>query len=111
MFGYSCCNFGVELELPVVNRQAQLVACFVRPVTLSTAQVCHIEIGRGATMSLSSDFLEDYMTFNCLNCAREMRRKGSWVKSVTTFKCTNCSAVLRMTYSRKTAIFEKHRRP
>jgi transposase-like protein len=48
------------------------------------------------------------LTFHCPHCGHALVRPGKWFKSATRFKCDACKADVRLTYSRKLALFERH---
>ncbi|TIS61101.1 MAG: hypothetical protein E5W93_08965 [Mesorhizobium sp.] len=61
-------------------------------------------------MGLANDLFDKSLTFQCPRCHAALTKKGSWIKSVTTFKCDRCHETVRLSYTDKLAIFERHRR-
>jgi hypothetical protein len=48
------------------------------------------------------------LSFDCPHCGHALIKPGRWFKSVTRFKCKGCDADVRLTYSAKVALFERH---
>ncbi|CDX17080.1 conserved hypothetical protein [Mesorhizobium plurifarium] len=59
-------------------------------------------------MSISDELRDVSLRYECPNCRRPIVRNGSWFKSVSTFHCDACKAKLRLGYSAKLALFERH---
>jgi hypothetical protein len=59
-------------------------------------------------MSLPVELFEVLLTFGCKACGLQVRRKGSWFKSLARFKCAGCHHEERMSYDDKINLFRKH---
>jgi DNA-directed RNA polymerase subunit RPC12/RpoP len=59
-------------------------------------------------VTLSSNLREVDLTLECTECGHLIVKKGAWFMTASTFKCCRCKAKLRLTYSDKVALFEKH---
>ncbi|CDX40617.1 conserved hypothetical protein [Mesorhizobium sp. SOD10] len=59
-------------------------------------------------MSISDELRDVSLRYECPNCRRPIIRNGSWFKAVSTFHCEACKAKLRLGYSAKLALFERH---
>ena len=61
-------------------------------------------------MTLSRRLLHADLTFHCPHCGLAITKSGSWFKSIVQFKCQGCQREVRLTYTDKIALFEKHAR-
>lgn len=59
-------------------------------------------------MSISDELRDVSLRYECPNCRRPIIKNGSWFKAVSTFHCEACKAKLRLGYSAKLALFERH---
>jgi transposase-like protein len=44
----------------------------------------------------------------CPFCTRALVKSGSWFQTIGRFKCNGCQLEVRLTYSDKVALFDKH---
>ncbi|MDW6025887.1 hypothetical protein SAZ10_29420 [Mesorhizobium sp. BAC0120] len=59
-------------------------------------------------MTLSSSLLHIEMTFDCPFCAHPLVKTGTWFQTTSGFRCVRCQKQVRITYSDKVALFDKH---
>jgi hypothetical protein len=59
-------------------------------------------------VSISDELRDVSLRYECPNCRRPIIKNGSWFKAVSTFHCEACKAKLRLGYSAKLALFERH---
>jgi hypothetical protein len=59
-------------------------------------------------VSISDELRDVSLRYECPNCRRPIIKNGSWFKAVSTFHCDACKAKLRLGYSAKLALFERH---
>ena len=59
-------------------------------------------------MPLSPSLHSVDLTFECPLCGHVLVKTGNWFQTVGRFKCEGCQAQIRLSYSDKLAIFEKH---
>jgi hypothetical protein len=61
-------------------------------------------------MPLPVELFEALLTFGCKACGLQVRRKGSWFKSLARFKCAGCHHEEPMSYDDKIKLFHTHAR-
>lgn len=61
-------------------------------------------------MPISHDMNDMVLSLDCPYCSRPIVKKGSWFKVISSFKCAGCGTLVRIGYSDKLALFERHRR-
>jgi transposase-like protein len=59
-------------------------------------------------MPLSLSLHSVSMTFECPFCTRTLVKSGGWFQTIGRFKCNGCQREVRLTYSDKVALFDKH---
>ena len=59
-------------------------------------------------MSLSPRLVSVGLTFQCPQCNFAVIKNGSWFQVVSHYKCEGCGRAIRITYSDKIAIFNRH---
>jgi hypothetical protein len=59
-------------------------------------------------VSISDELRDASLRYECPNCHKPIVRNGSWFKAVSTFRCDACKTKLRLGYSAKLALFERH---
>jgi predicted RNA-binding Zn-ribbon protein involved in translation (DUF1610 family) len=59
-------------------------------------------------VSISNELRDTRLRYECPNCHQPIIRNGSWFKAVSTFPCDACKAKLRLGYSAKLALFQRH---
>jgi transposase-like protein len=59
-------------------------------------------------MPLSLSLHSVSMIFECPFCTRALVKSGSWFQTIGRFKCNGCQREVRLTYSDKVALFDKH---
>jgi DNA-directed RNA polymerase subunit RPC12/RpoP len=59
-------------------------------------------------MSLSALLRNVDLTLECKSCGHLIIKKGEWFIGASTFKCDQCKGEVRLTYSDKVALFDKH---
>ena len=59
-------------------------------------------------MRLSGSLRFADLTFECPFCNCQLVKTGGWFQSVHRFKCEGCQSQIRLGYSDKVALFQKH---
>jgi transposase-like protein len=59
-------------------------------------------------MPLSLSLHSVSMTFECPFCTCTLVKSGGWFQTIGRFKCNGCQREVRLTYSDKVALFDKH---
>jgi transposase-like protein len=59
-------------------------------------------------MPLSGNLRFVDLTFKCPFCHCELVKTGGWFQTVPGFKCDGCQSQIRLGYSDKVALFQKH---
>ncbi|TPI12673.1 hypothetical protein FJW06_15895 [Mesorhizobium sp. B4-1-3] len=59
-------------------------------------------------MSISNELRDARLRYECPSCHQPIIRNGSWFKAVSTFQCDACKTTLRLGYSAKLSLFERH---
>ena len=59
-------------------------------------------------MSLSALLRNVDLTLECKSRGHLIIKKGDWFITASTFKCDQCKGEVRLTYSDKVALFDKH---
>jgi transposase-like protein len=59
-------------------------------------------------MPLSARLLPVALTFECPFCKHPLVKSGGWFQMAASFWCAGCHREVRLTYSDKLVLFEKH---
>ncbi|TPI12935.1 hypothetical protein FJ957_04895 [Mesorhizobium sp. B2-4-6] len=61
-------------------------------------------------MSISNELRDVNIRYECPSCHSPIVKTGSWFKAVSIFRCDDCKTKLRLGYSAKLALFQRHRK-
>jgi DNA-directed RNA polymerase subunit RPC12/RpoP len=59
-------------------------------------------------MALSARLRHVDLTLECKHCGHSLIKNGDWFVTAARFKCERCEREVRITYSDKVALFDKH---
>ena len=59
-------------------------------------------------MPLSASLRFADLTFECPFCNCQLVKTGGWFQSIHRFKCEGCQSQIRLGYSDKVTLFQKH---
>jgi Zn finger protein HypA/HybF involved in hydrogenase expression len=78
------------------------------PAPMAERHTCAPAWRGSNAMSLSALLRNVDLTLECKSCGHLIIKKGDWFITASTFKCDQCKGEVRLTYSDKVALFDKH---